>query len=256
MAERQTDYTIAEGYTLPSKGLIYNVSVNPNVELRSMTARDEMKRLNPSTTPFKTLADIIEGCMLEKPAVNVYDMALGDYEFLLHKLRVVTYGDEYKIIVGCPHCGNNSVETVAHLDELKVKEFDEAEFAKYKTFTLPKSGHTVSIKFETPRMLDEIEAKTKEMKRKYKDASINFETLIMLSTIIESIDGEAADPIKIEGFINKLPAMDMLKIVNNSEKLNNCIGVDNSLYVTCPDCGEEILTFFRLGPEFFRPTTI
>lgn len=256
MEEKQTNYTIAEGYTLPSKGLIYSKKINPNIELRSMTARDEMKRLNPSTTHFKVLADIIEGCMLEKPAVSVYDMALGDYEFLLHKLRIVTYGDEYKIIVGCPHCGNNSIETIAHLEDLTIKEFDESEFTKYKTFTLPKSGHTISIKFETPRLLDEIEAKTKEMKRKYKDASIDFGTMVTLSCLIESVDGEPLDPIKAESFIGKLPAMDMLKIQNNIDKLNNCIGIDNSLYVTCPKCGGEILTFFRFGPEFFRPTTI
>jgi hypothetical protein len=90
--ERLTDYTIMEGYELPSKGKIYSDSVNPHVELRSMTARDEMKRLSPSSTPLKTLADIIEGCCIEKPKVHVYDMALGDYEFLLHKLRIVTYG--------------------------------------------------------------------------------------------------------------------------------------------------------------------
>ena len=43
--ERQTKYTIAEGYELPSKGKIYSVAVNPHVELRSMYERDEMKRL-------------------------------------------------------------------------------------------------------------------------------------------------------------------------------------------------------------------
>ena len=41
--ERQTDYTIMEGYELPSKGKIYAANVDPHVELRSMTARDEMK---------------------------------------------------------------------------------------------------------------------------------------------------------------------------------------------------------------------
>ena len=44
--ERNTNYTIAEGYRLPSEGLIYDVAVNPEIELRSMSARDEMKRLN------------------------------------------------------------------------------------------------------------------------------------------------------------------------------------------------------------------
>ena len=55
--ERDTNYTIAEGYRLPSEGLIYDVAVNPEIELRSMSARDEMKRLNPTSTPFKTLAE-------------------------------------------------------------------------------------------------------------------------------------------------------------------------------------------------------
>ena len=68
--ERQSDYTIMEGYELPSKGKIYTEKVNPHVELRSMTARDEMKRLSPSSTPLKTLADIIEGCCIEQPAIQ------------------------------------------------------------------------------------------------------------------------------------------------------------------------------------------
>ena len=104
MAERQTNYTIGEGMELPSKGLIYNKPQAAHVELRSMNGRDEMKRLSPSTSQFKSLADIIEGCMIEKPTVHVYDMALGDYEFLLHKLRIVTYGDAYSMALRCPFC--------------------------------------------------------------------------------------------------------------------------------------------------------
>ena len=39
--ERQTDFTIMEGYELPSKGKIYvEKTVNPHIELRSMNARD------------------------------------------------------------------------------------------------------------------------------------------------------------------------------------------------------------------------
>ena len=77
MSTRQTGFTIMEGYTLPSKGKIYSENVNPLIELRSMTAREEMRRLSPSSTPLKTLADIIEDCCIEKPAIHVYDMSLG-----------------------------------------------------------------------------------------------------------------------------------------------------------------------------------
>lgn len=255
--ERQTNYTIAEGYELPSKGLIYDTKISAHVELRSMTARDEMKRLNPSTTQFKNLADIIEGCLLEKPAVHVYDMALGDYEYLLHKLRVVTYGPKYKMLITCPHCGQ-IVDVTMDLDELKVKEFDSAKFNEAKTFKLPKSGHTISLKFQTPRMLDEIDGKVRELKRKFKDAEIDFNLLVLLEQVIDTIDGTPLDPMKAEGFINKLPALDIIKIQNNLDALNACVGLDTKTVVACsnPECGGDIQTSFRFGQEFFRPSNI
>ena len=116
--EENQNYTIAEEFTLPSKGLIYETKINPVIKLRSMTARDEMKRLAPSATPLKTLAEIIEGCIVsEKLPIKVYDLANSDYEFLLHKLRTVTYGPDYKVYLKCPECGEN-VETIFKLDNL------------------------------------------------------------------------------------------------------------------------------------------
>ena len=253
--ERQTDYTIMEGYELPSKGKIYSENVNPHVELRSMTARDEMKRLSPSSTPLKTLADIIEGCCIEKPGVHVYDMALGDYEFLLHKLRIVTYGEDYKVALRCSEC-NESIEAIAKLDQLSVKEFDEEEVNNLRTFTLPKSGRIITLNFISPRSIEESEVKVKDMKRKYKTATIDFETLVKLLVNIDLVDGEKKSEHELESIITNLHALDLQKILNNIDKLNQQIGLENALYLTCPKCGEEIMTFFRFGPEFFRPTNI
>jgi endogenous inhibitor of DNA gyrase (YacG/DUF329 family) len=229
--------------------------VSAFVELRSMTARDEMKRLSPSTAHFKVLADIIEGCMIEKPAIHVYDMALGDYEFLLHKLRIVTYGDDYKMAVKCPHCGE-IVETVAHLEELKIAEFTPEKFEALKVLKLPKKGDTISLKFQTPRMLDEMEAETKELKRKFKDADASFDLLVLLKNVIDTVNGEKLTATKLETYINNLPALDMTKIVNTVDALNALVGIENELTVNCPKCGGEVATYFRFGPEFFRPTTI
>lgn len=256
MEERQTNFTVAEGYELPSKGLIYgDKNVSSHIELRSMTAKDEMKRLNPSSTPFKNLADIIEGCMIEKPAIHVYDMALGDYEFLLHRLRVVTYGPNYKTSVTCPYCGTTT-EATCLLDSLEVKEFDIDKFNEFRTFILPDCGRTVTIKFQTPHIMDELDSRTKEMKRKYKDATTDFHDLILLTLMIEAVDGEPKPKSELEGFINKLSAKDFMKIINNINRLNNCIGIKNEFYVTCEGCDQELKTFFRFGQEFFRPSDI
>ncbi len=253
--ERQTDYTIMEGYELPSRGKIYAETVNPNIELRSMTARDEMKRLSPSSTPLKTLADIIEGCCIEQPAIHVYDMALGDYEFLLHKLRIVTYGEDYKVSLRCPECGE-IIETIAKLGQLSVKEFDEEEINSLRTFSLPKSGHIISLNFLSPRLVEEISVKAKDMKRRYKNATIDFDTLVRLQANIDLVNGEKKSEVELENLITNLPALDLQKILNNIDKLNVKIGLDNILYLTCPKCGEEVTTFFRFGPEFFRPSTV
>lgn len=254
-SERQNDYTIMEGYELPSKGKIYNTSVDPHIELRSMTARDEMKRLSPSSTPLKTLADIIEGCCIEKPGVHVYDMSLGDYEFLLHKLRIVTYGEDYKVSLRCPECGE-VIETVAQLGQLDVKEFDEEKVKELQTFTLPKSNRVITLNFLSPRMVEEMEAKVKDMKRRYKNVTIDFETLVRLLTNIDLVDGEKKSETELDNIVTNLPALDLQKILNNIDMLNQQVGLDNILYLTCPKCGGEVTTFFRFGPEFFRPTTI
>jgi hypothetical protein len=253
--ERQEKYTIMEGYNLPSRGEIYDKPVNAHVELRSMTARDEMKRLSPSVTPLKTLADIIEGCMLEKPAIKVYDMCLGDYEYLLHKLRVVSYGSKYAITVGCPHC-DELVDTEADLDALEVKEFDLDEFNELRNITLPKSDHRLTLRVQTPRMIDDLDLKVKEMKRKFKNASVDFESLLKITMAIDLIDGNKLGQIELENFVNNLPALDFQKLTQAIDKLNAYVGINTAIDLTCDKCGGDIRTYFRFGSEFFRPTNI
>ena len=255
MTERQTNYTIGEGMSLPSKGLIYGRPVNEFVELRSMTARDEMKRLSPTSSQFRLLSEIIEGCMIEKPAIKVYDMAIGDYEFLLHKLRTITYGDEYKMEIRCPFCGK-LVESIAHLEELKLQVIEPEQFEAARNIVLPVGGQHLVLNFMTPHIMDMTESTVKELKRKFKDAEVDFETLVRLKFAIDTVDSVKLSDTALENFINKLPAKDLLKIENSLAELNLQFGIDNKLEITCDGCGGEVPTYFRYGPEFFRPTTI
>lgn len=255
MEERQTDYTVMEGFELPSGGKIYDVEVNPHVELRSMTARDEMKRLSPSSTPLKTLADIIEGCMIEKPAIHVYDMAMPDYEYLLIKLRIVTYGPKYKVNPRCSEC-EELIEVDADLESMGLLAFDEDTYNEVRKFTLKGSGKSIVLKNITPHLLEQTEIAAKEMKRKFKNATLDFETYCKITCGIESVDGAPLKSSEMDSFIQGLSALDMQKILNNMDKLNHTFGLQNLLEVTCPKCGEDLTLFFRYGPEFFRPTNI
>lgn len=248
-------YTVKEQFTLPSKGKIYEKPIRSEIELRSWNTREEMVRQSASVErPYKALADLVEGCIVgEKPEVHVYDMHLGDYEFLLHKARVVTYGPEYKMIVQCPKC-NKVEERIFNLEELEVVDFNVEEFEELRTLELKRSKKTVHLNYETPHMLDDIEVEIKNWKKRNKDLTFDPRELIRLKHYIDTVDDVKLTDEQLETFINKLPAKDSNDILNRVEKITGRIGLDTTFQYTCSKCGFDTTTFFRYGPEFLRPT--
>ena len=55
---------IAETFTLPSKGIIYEEQVDPEIILGSMKTKHEMMRLSASENNNKIMADIIDDCLV------------------------------------------------------------------------------------------------------------------------------------------------------------------------------------------------
>lgn len=251
--EKQTDsYTIAETFELPSKGLIYENPINSKVTLRSMTTEEEMKRLSSSETPYKTMSDIIESCMVNKPDISVYNMCLGDYQFLLHKLRIVTYGSDYKMSVRCPVCGKE-FETTCNLDSLAPIVYD-GDIEKLKTITLPATKKVIRLKLQTPRTLDNIAKRKKDIIKKNPEMTVDPGFMLTLTSIIDTIDDEKLDDVKLELFVRRLPMKDANFLMQSAVKLNESVGLNTDFECKCPSCGFEMLSTFRITPEFFGPS--
>lgn len=246
------DYTIAQEFVLPSKGLIYDREVNPNIKIRSMTTAEEMKRLAYSETPYKNMSEIIDACLVEKPGIPVYDMCIGDYQFLLHRLRMVTYGSDYNIQVTCPYCGSTHRTTIK-LDKLDVLSIDE-DINSLLEFELPVTGKKVKLRFQTPRTLDEIASRQKDLKTKATSNDVDFTLPVLLQTIIEKIDGKVIDPAKLETFVRQLPMRDTNRILRMSEKINEKVGIKTELKHKCNSCRRQFNSSFRITSEFFGPT--
>lgn len=244
------NYTIHETYTLPSLGKIYDVEVNPNVIIKSMTTEQEQKRLAITDYPYKMLCEIIDDCIVDPIGISSYDMCIGDYQFLLYKLRTVTYGSDYAMDVRCPYCGYTRKETIS-LDELSTIEYSE-EFDKYRTFKLPKTESEIVLNIQTPRMLDEVTNKAKEYKAKFPEASDPTLTFT-LKSLIKTIDNKKPDPLKVEQWIKNLPMADVNTIITYAEKMNNLLGVDTSLIMKCDVCGLYHESKLAMSQEFFRP---
>lgn len=247
------NYTIFEEFELPSKGLIYESPINPKIRLRSMTTEDEMWRLQRTDTPYKVMSELIDKCIVgEKPGLSAYDMCLGDYQFLLHKLRTVTYGPDYKLIITCPVCKSINEVTI-NLEDLGVLTYDEHTMDEAK-ITLPKSKKVIELRLQTPRMLDDIETRKRELKKKTKDKTSRFDYLLTLESLIKTVDGSVYTPAQLEAFILKLPLADANYLIQKADKLNQKVGVETTFTATCPDCGNEVVAPFLITSEFFGPT--
>ena len=244
--------TIVENYTLPSKGLIYKTPFNPEITLRSMTLAEEMRRLQSSDDAYRPMSDVIDDCIETKLPISSYDMCLGDYQFLLHKLRIVTYGPDYKLTVLCPRCGAQN-ELNINLDALKAIELPD-NYQEMMEITLPRSNDVVKIKFQTPRMLDQITKERKDMKKQFPDLKGDPTMLLTLQNVVDEVNGRKMSKLALQEYIKNLPMLDIQYLLQMSSKLSDCVGVDPIIEYTCEECGGEEKASFRFTPEFFTPT--
>ena len=247
------DYTIANEYTLPSRGKVYGKEITPQFKLRSMTTAEEMKRLNHSDRPHKAMAEIIDDCLVESIGISAYDLCIADYQYMLHKLRIVTYGPSYRLESTCPYC-NSLNKDVLNLEDLSVSPFDEEEFKRCTEFVLPSTGKQIKLRVQTPRILDEISYRAKEERRRNPKFVGDPAFLFTIESLIDTIDGVKPEQFKLTPFVQKLPMMDTNYILRSAQKLNNSFGLDSKLLHVCNVCGLDYSSNFRTTSEFFGPS--
>ena len=247
------DYTIAEEYVLPSKGKVYAKEINPVVKLRSMTTQDEMKRLAPSELQYKNICEVIDDCILTDVGISSYDMCIADYQFLLTRLRIVTYGTDYKTVSTCPYCGFTN-EITHDLSQIEVQECDMDEIGKYLEFELPVCKKKIRIGLATPRSLDDIQKRNNELKKKSKGKAMDATFLYTMMSIIVSVDGEQMGVVEKEKFVNNLAMMDTNYIMKHAQKLVESFGVSTDVVNRCHLCGLDYNSSFRITKEFFGPS--
>lgn len=244
------EYTLTGDFTLPSQGKVYVANVNPNVTLRSMTTADEMRRLNPSDRPFQTMASIIDDCLVVKPGISAYDMCLADYQFLLFRLREVTYGSNYELSTVCPYCGSTNSGSI-NLGQFEVINYYDGLMSLLEV-DLPVTKKHVSLRMQTPRIMDDVSIRSKDIRKKAKDIG-DPAFLLSLTALVRAVDGVAIDPIQAEDFVRNLPMKDTNKLISAIDKFNEGIGFKTELTTTCDICGLDYNSPFRISGDFFRP---
>lgn len=242
---------IVETLSLPSKGMIYEEEVNPEIQLSSMKTKHEMLRLSATEESQKIMAQIVDDCIVNDMGISSYDLCLGDFQYLLYKLRVVTFGPDYELQARCPYCGYDNNITL-NIDELPIHEYDDS-LADLLEFTLPVSENKVKLTMQTPRMLDRINARVKEHNKRRKNTTENATLLYTIIACLEEIDGEPIEASSIEQWVRDLPLADSNAILYRIDEINNALGVEVDSLASCGVCGSTFIAPFRVNNSFFRP---
>lgn len=249
-----TDYTIANTFTLPSLGKVYDREINPQVTLRSMTTADEMKRLNRSERTYLAMSDVLDSCITNDIGISAYDLCLADYQFLTHKLRIITYGTQYSVNTRCPFCASDELRDLDLLNDITFTEFDPKLFERYSSFELPACGKKIKLRMQSPRLLDDISLKVNEIKKTSKGANGDPAFLYSIASMIDTIDEKHYEDFEIIEFVRNLPMLDTNYIIKASDKLNNFFGLNPIYERECEVCRLTYKANFQITPEFFGPS--
>lgn len=247
---RNSRVPIQETVTLPSHGRVYDqdLKIPETVTIRAMTTLEEKIRLS-SNNGFITIPKILERCIEEE--FDTSQLKVFDLMYLMYRLRVVTYGSEYKVAVTCPHCGNRSTISV-NLDTIPVNEVPE-DFHEPFEIALPVSKDVLGMRLLTTADYLAISNEGKRIKARSPEYVGDPEMIPTLQYETETKNGEPLTISRSQKYFEDMHARDLLVLNSKYEEVAGKFGMDLLRIETCPVCGEEIRFTLPVTEEFFRP---
>ena len=197
--------TIQETYKLPSLGKLYGQGFPDEVTIRSMTTFEEKMRLGNQGF-WKTIVSILNAVVTSPENFDAADLTLFDFQYLMYKMRTVSYGPIYKVSLTCPHCGKQMIARV-NLDELAVKYLDDSAMEPFSV-TLPRSGDVVQCKYVRVRDAIANDKKSKDILKDHPDYIGDPSYILNIASQIASVNNEEMLPIEIQMYVEKMNAMD------------------------------------------------
>jgi hypothetical protein len=181
-----------EVVSLPSKGLLYpkeSPLSKGEIEMKYMTAREEDILTNTNFLRQGTVIDKLLQALIVTP-INYDDLLIGDKNAILIAARILGYGQEYSFKY--TNTQGQEVEATIDLTTLKEKPLDESLIKSginSFTFTLPKSGNTITFKLLTHGDEKKIEQELKGLQKINPNGS--YEVTTRLKYMITSINNDS-----------------------------------------------------------------
>lgn len=241
---------IQETFTIPSKGKIYK-DIPAEFTLRAMTTLEEKMRL--AGNGLETIPNIIQNCTVVPENYDIMELKPFDMQYLMYKLRIVTYGPEYKVSLRCPNCGRLHDITV-NLDDIETKylEDDETFEEPFEIGPLPVSKDVIGAKIMSMKDTIDVEKEAKKILQKFPDYVGEPEFILNYQKRIVTVNGKEIPPHEIQAYVEGMNAKDMRYFDSYYAKYAADLGMDLIMQQEC-NCGEIFDYRLPINSEFFRP---
>jgi len=254
-AKKTNKYRFAEPelIQLPSTGKLYDTEdadiKNGFIRMFPMTIKEEEILATPRFLKTGSATRMVfENCIASD--ISAKDILIYDSNFLLFRLRQISYGDEYKFKIRCENasCEKEFQHTV-NITKLAFEELPE-DFEEPIVVKLPRSKYTVvSI---LPRLAHSEELtlmKSKKMRDTGESDRRFLDNLIITTISILDPKGNEIPEKEWEDFYRALVGEDAALL---REKTSVTTGVDKITDVECPYCGTSYSGGIPIGADFFR----
>jgi len=261
--------------TLPSGGRFYKtrprLSADGELEIRPMTAGDELKIKNPdglmnSDGIFQVLEHIAPG--IERAS----EIPTPDFDIIIVGMRIATYGDTMDVGAKCPKCGHdeeyqiNLTNVLANATQITAP--DEITIGDLKVKLRPHTAESSTIlsqfqvqiaraarQFELAAVTEKEEHQKQLAEMMKRGSELIFEVASNHIVSVETPEGEIVDDPKfINEWLVELTAPEYQKIRDAVQELSTeC--VDRNMKIVCPQCSHDFSVEVTFDPANFFGTS-
>jgi len=221
---------------IPSNGILYKNF--KGVTMRPMGLEDEKVLAESKGGAREAINKLLARCL---NGVECLDLLPIDRDYLLIKLRELSFGEEFKAVTACPKCNSdNNLSFI--LSKLPADPLPE-DTKEPLEITLPKLE--IQVKLLYPRVRDEVWLTPENIEN----------SLWRFVESIKAVDSEEwyQDKEIIAGVMKKIPLADvhiLLKAISL-----NMYGLQTKVKIKCPTCSKISIIDVPINQDFFTTTS-
>lgn len=238
---------LIETVQLPTRGLLPNVP--KEITIRAIQRKDKKKILMSNADNI--VIALLQECIVTPKDFNVYELLPFEINYLIYRLRILSYGSTNTFNETCPYCGGKNDVNV-NLNDIPIIEVPDNFKTTFNIGPLPISQAIITCKLLSEGEVIEIAKQAKDFAdvtgNKYANLDMLWESRII------SINGvDKISPLEKTTFLDGLTDLDSEYLMEYYDAYNGNYGLQTKLHYICDHCKGEVNSDMPSIYSFFRP---